>query len=242
MLDGPRLPPLSGNVHQLVILLHGYGSNGADLISLAPAWRAALPDAAFTAPNAPENCPGFSGTYQWWALTGFDRSELSAGAARAGPTLDAFLDAELARHGLSEDRLLLVGFSQGTMMALQVGLRRERPLAGITGYSGAPADGGALSSEIRSRPPVLLVHPGAVLPIRWCRSSRCIGRARRWSHSTWMSRRMSRRVSDIRSILPGSKQACGLRFERFDLVSVFITRASDDARALRVWPPLRGST
>jgi len=168
MLDGPRLPPLSGNVHQLVILLHGYGSNGADLISLAPAWRAALPDAAFTAPNAPENSPGFSGTYQWWALTGFDRSELSAGAARAGPTLDAFLDAELARHGLSEDRLLLVGFSQGTMMALQVGLRRERPLAGIIGYSGALADGGALSSEIRSRLPVLLVHGDAdsMVPIQ----------------------------------------------------------------------------
>jgi len=161
MLDGPRLPPLSGNARQLVIMLHGYGSNGADLISLAPAWRAALPDAAFAAPNAPESCPGFFGAYQWWALTGFDRSELSAGAARAGPTLDAFLDEELARHGLSEDRLLLVGFSQGTMMALQVGLRRERPLAGIVGYSGALADAGSLSSEVRSRPPVLLVHGDA---------------------------------------------------------------------------------
>jgi phospholipase/carboxylesterase len=161
MLDGPRLAPLSGVVRQLVILLHGYGSNGADLISLAPAWRAALPDAAFTAPNGPENCPGFVGAYQWWRLTGFDRSELSAGAARAGPTLDAFLDEELARHRLSEDRLLLVGFSQGTMMALQVGLRRARPLAGIVGYSGALADDGALSREIRSRPPVLLVHGDA---------------------------------------------------------------------------------
>jgi phospholipase/carboxylesterase len=161
MLDGPRLPPLSGNARRLVIMLHGYGSNGADLISLAPAWRAALPDAAFAAPNAPESCPGFFGAYQWWALTGFDRSELSAGAARAGPTLDAFLDEELARHGLSEDRLLLVGFSQGTMMALQVGLRRERPLAGIVGYSGALADAGSLSSEVRSRPPVLLVHGDA---------------------------------------------------------------------------------
>ena len=126
-LDGPRVPPASGGAAtSLVILLHGYGSNGADLIGLVPYWRASLPDTAFVSPNAPEPCPGAPGGYQWWGLSSFDAGARAAGARRAAPALDAFIDAELARHGLSEGRLALVGFSQGTMMALHVGLRRER--------------------------------------------------------------------------------------------------------------------
>jgi len=161
MIDGPRVAPASGAAaRSLVILLHGYGSNGDDLISLAPHWRGILPTTAFVAPNAPEPCPGAPGGYQWWALTSADRSARAEGAARAAPVLDAFIDSELDRHGLSEAQLALVGFSQGTMMALQVGPRRGRPLAGIVGYSGMLADEAGLAGAA-TQPPILLIHGDA---------------------------------------------------------------------------------
>ncbi|WP_156678251.1 alpha/beta hydrolase [Sphingomonas profundi] len=166
-LNGPSLAPASGKVKRIVLLLHGYGSNGADLLSLAPHWRGALPDTLFTAPNAPERCPGMPGGYQWWALTTFTRAAMAAGAARAAPVLDGHIDDLLAAHGLAEDRLAIVGFSQGTMMALHVGPRRARPLAGILAYSGMIADPAGFAAAAVSRPPVLLVHGDAdpVVPV-----------------------------------------------------------------------------
>jgi phospholipase/carboxylesterase len=165
-LDGPRIPAASGTTRSLVILLHGYGSNGDDLIGLVPHWQAALPDTAFVSPNAPQICPGAPGGYQWWPISSLGPSERVAGARSAAAVLDGFIDQELARHGLAEDRLALVGFSQGTMMALQVGLRRPRPVAGILGYSGMLADEAGLA-ELAAKPPVLLIHGDAdpVLPI-----------------------------------------------------------------------------
>ena len=158
-LDGPRAAPAAGGAPtSLVIFTHGYGSNGDDLIGLAPYWRDALPNTAFVAPNAPQPVPGAPGGFQWWPIGGADRA---AGARGAAPVLDAFIDAELARHGLTEDRLALVGFSQGTMMALQVGPRRTRQLAGIIGFSGALIDEAGLAAEIKTKPPVLLVHGDA---------------------------------------------------------------------------------
>jgi phospholipase/carboxylesterase len=162
MIDGPRIEPASGAAaRSLVILLHGYGSNGEDLIGLAHDWRSALPGAAFVAPNAPEECPGAPDGYQWWGITSFDPRARAAGAAGAAPVLDAFIDAELVRHGLAESELALVGFSQGTMMALQVGPRRPRPLAGIVGYSGMLANAAGLAEPGTTRPPILLIHGDA---------------------------------------------------------------------------------
>jgi len=162
MIDGPRVVPASGAaVRSLVILLHGYGSNGDDLISLAPFWRGALPATAFVAPNAPAPCPGAPGGFQWWSLTSASPSARAEGAARAAPVLDAFIDAELARYGLAEARLALVGFSQGTMMALHVGPRRRGRLAGIVGYSGMLADAAGLADPSLTRPPILLIHGDA---------------------------------------------------------------------------------
>jgi phospholipase/carboxylesterase len=159
MIDGPRMAPASGGAAKsLVILLHGYGSNGEDLIGLAPHWRGILPDTAFVSPNAPEPCPGAPGGYQWWGLTGADRGERAAGANKAAPVLNAFIDAELARIGLTEAKLALVGFSQGTMMALHVGLRRPRTLAGIVGYSGMLVDEAGLADPAITKPPILLIH------------------------------------------------------------------------------------
>lgn len=161
-LQGPVVAPASGGApRSMVILLHGYGSNGDDLISLAPYWRAALPDTVFLSPNAPQPCPGAPGGRQWWALTSFSPDARAAGVRQAAPTLDAYIDSQLAAYGLTEDRLALVGFSQGTMVALHVGPRRERRLAAIIGYSGMLADPDSLAAEVRSKPPVLLVHGDA---------------------------------------------------------------------------------
>lgn len=159
MLDGPRLAPLSGNAPDaLVVLLHGYGSNGDDLIALARMIQPALPNAAFVAPNAPSQIPYMAAAYQWWPIETFSMAERAAGADAAAPGLDAFLSAELDATGLSGDRLLLIGFSQGTMMALHVGLRRPEPIAGIVGISGMLVAPERLEAEIRSRPSVLLIH------------------------------------------------------------------------------------
>ncbi len=158
-LSGPELAPRSGaRPKQLIVFLHGYGSNGDDLIGLAPYFAQSLPNAAFVSPNAPFVCELSPMGYQWFGFEDRDPSMLLGGVRLAGQIVDAFLDAELARHGLSESRLALVGFSQGTMMSLHVGPRRESPLAGILGYSGSLIAPELLAGEKRSSPPVQLVH------------------------------------------------------------------------------------
>ncbi len=167
-LTGPSSAPANGAAPtSLVILLHGYGSNGADLIGLVPYWRAALPDTLFVSPNAPQPCAGSVGGYQWWPLDSLAPSARAAGVRVSAPALNAFIDEQLAATGLSEDRLVLVGFSQGTMMSLHVGPRRKTQIAGIVGYSGMLADPDALAAEVKTKPPVLLVHGDAdqVLPV-----------------------------------------------------------------------------
>jgi phospholipase/carboxylesterase len=159
-LAGPRIEP-RGAPTALVVLLHGYGANGDDLIGLAEGWRDRLPQAAFVAPNAPEEIPGMPGALQWFPLTLRDASERWRGVVAARPGLDRFLDAELARYRLAADRLVLAGFSQGTMLALHVGLRRSAAPAAIVGYSGllaAPEHLDKAAAEITARPPVLLIH------------------------------------------------------------------------------------
>jgi phospholipase/carboxylesterase len=163
LIDGPRLAPASGGApRSLVILAHGYGSNGEDLIGLASHWAPALPQTAFVAPNAAEPCPGSPGGYQWWPVWDMDRR---LGVRQAAPLLDAFIDAELKRHDLTADRLALVGFSQGTMISLQVAPRRAAQLAGVVGYSGMLVEGD--EGEILTRPPILLCHgdEDTVLPV-----------------------------------------------------------------------------
>ena len=158
-LSGPSRKPASGGApRQLVILLHGLGADGNDLIGLAPYWAPLLPDAEFVAPDAPFPCDMAPFGRQWFSLQ--DRSPLSilAGVRAAAPILDAFVDEALKARNLDESRLALVGFSQGTMMSLYVGLRRAKALAGIIGFSGALIGAEALPEEIRSRPPVLLIH------------------------------------------------------------------------------------
>lgn len=158
-IDGPRLPPArGGKPDSLVILLHGYGSNGADLISLAPYWAKALPGTAFVSPNAIEPVPQAPGGFQWFPIVDLDPRSMEQGARHAAQSVDRFIDRELEKYGLDESRLALVGFSQGTMMSLYVGLRRERQVAAILGFSGVLVAGQRLKEEMRSKPPILLVH------------------------------------------------------------------------------------
>ena len=162
-LDGPRLSPHSGTARQLVVFLHGYGADGNDLIEIGRVWQQFLPHAAFVSPHAPEPCGQAPVGRQWFALTFRDPNERWVGVNKAAPVLERFIDAELARLGLPPSALALVGFSQGTMMSLHVGLRRAVAPAAIVGYSGLlvlPPDGNpeTVAAEITSRPPVLLVH------------------------------------------------------------------------------------
>src|SRR5262249_46084214 len=135
-LDGPRLAPRNGPARQLVVFLHGYGADGNDLIDIGRAWQNLLPQAAFVSPHAPEPCAMAPVGRQWFALTFRDPHERWTGVNAAAPALERFLAAELKRHDLPAARLALVGFSQGTMMALHVGLRRAAAPAAIVGYSG----------------------------------------------------------------------------------------------------------
>jgi phospholipase/carboxylesterase len=162
-LDGPRIAPRSGLAKQLVVFLHGYGADGNDLIDIGRAWQGLLPDAAFVSPHAPRPCGQAPTGREWFPLTFRDPGERWAGVTMAAPGLESFLDAELARLSLPPSALALVGFSQGTMMALHVGLRRPVSPAAIVGYSGMLAmpedlEPASFAAQIKSRPPVLLVH------------------------------------------------------------------------------------
>jgi phospholipase/carboxylesterase len=162
-LDGPRLEARGGPAKRLVVFLHGYGADGNDLIEIGRAWQPLLPETAFVSPHAPEPCGQAPTGRQWFNLTFRTPNERWDGSRKAAPGLERFLDAELARLKLPPQALALVGFSQGTMMALHVGLRRAVPLAAIVGYSGLfvlpdDAEPATVAAEIKARPPVLLVH------------------------------------------------------------------------------------
>ena len=161
-LDGPRAKPASGGAPKsLVVLLHGVGADGDDLIGLAPYLAPLLPDAEFLAPNGPYPCDMAPFGRQWFSLQDRDPAVLGAGVAATAPILDAFLDEALKARNLDGSRLALLGFSQGTMMALQVGPRRAVPPAGIVGFSGALLAPERLAVEARSRPKTLLIHGDA---------------------------------------------------------------------------------
>jgi phospholipase/carboxylesterase len=156
-LSGPSLGPASGEKpRQLVVLCHGVGADGSDLIDLAQVFAPVLPDAVFIAPDAPEPYDMAPFGRQWFSIGDLDPAKLGAGVRRAAQALDAFVDAELARLGIGE--YALVGFSQGAMTALFAGLRRKIAPRAILAYSGALIDPQALIVEMANRPPVLLAH------------------------------------------------------------------------------------
>src|SRR4051812_34390049 len=165
--DGPRWGPASkAAAKQLVVLCHGLGADGHDLIDLAPSWAHALPDALFVSVDAPfEHESGFG--RQWWSVGDRSPPVTEAGVRRAAGYLDAFIDAELARLGLPAEAYALMGFSQGAMTVLFTGLRRATAPRAILAFSGALVAPETLAAELANRPPVLLVHGEAddVVPV-----------------------------------------------------------------------------
>ncbi len=158
-LDGPRYGPTAGGTPtQLIMLLHGVGADGRDLIEMAPHLGQIFPNAAFVAPNAPNRYDqGLSG-YQWITSGIRVEAEVIAAVQESAAILNAFIDKELMDHGIGPDKLALVGFSQGTMMSLYTAPRRAQPVAGVLGYSGRLVGGDQLASEAASRPPIFLAH------------------------------------------------------------------------------------
>ncbi|SIO14909.1 phospholipase/carboxylesterase [Rhodovulum sp. ES.010] len=163
-LEAGRAGAAKGAADRLVIFLHGYGANGADLLGLAEPLAPHMPDTAFLAPDAPESCAGAPFGYQWFPIPWIDGSSeesSEAGMMRAVDDLNAFLDQVAQDEGIGPERTILFGFSQGTMMALHVGPRRPRAHAGIVGFSGRLLGPELLADEVVTKPPVLLVHGDA---------------------------------------------------------------------------------
>jgi phospholipase/carboxylesterase len=161
VLKAGRVEPVSGEMRSAVVFLHGYGANGQDLLGLADPLGEHLPDTAFFAPDAPENCAGAPFGFQWFPIPWIDGSseeESKAGMLRAVDDLNAFLDGLMVDEDLLPEQVLVFGFSQGTMMALHVLPRREDPVAGICAFSGRLLEPELLADEVVVRPPVLLVH------------------------------------------------------------------------------------
>jgi phospholipase/carboxylesterase len=180
LLDGPRWGPAEGGVpRRLVLLLHGLGADGFDLIDLAPGWGKAVPDALFVAPHAPEPCDLAPYGRQWFSVQDRTPARMLAGVRVAAGHLGAFLDAEAARLGLAASDTALMGFSQGAMTALFAGLRRDKPPAAILAYSGRLIGAETLAAELRCRPPVLLVHGAVddVVPVAGSRDAEAALRA-----------------------------------------------------------------
>ncbi|MFN3934136.1 MAG: alpha/beta hydrolase [Parvibaculum sp.] len=155
-LNALRRSATSGDAKWLVVFLHGYGSSGADLMTFADYWQSSMPNVAFVAPDGPT--PAKDGGFQWVGKRPAGDPKLYDDAVDAAPQLHAFLDAELARLNLDASRLALVGFSQGTVMALHLGLRRAVAPAAVLGYSGGLVGADRLAAEMTSKPPVMLVH------------------------------------------------------------------------------------
>ena len=158
-LSGPMLPPKSGGLpKQIMVLLHGYGADGADLIGLGREWGELWPDMLFVSPNAPEICERSAGGYQWFPLNVDRIAGRIEGAATARPIIVSFLMDLWAQTGLTAADAILCGFSQGAMMALHVGTSLDQELRAVVAFSGAliPAEG-FLEARF-AKPPVALIH------------------------------------------------------------------------------------
>lgn len=181
-LTGPAfIAPETQNVKRIVIFLHGYGANGNDLISLSQPMAAQLPDTAFYSPDAPFPCEANPMGRQWFSLSAYDPEllrrgpetmgpvlrQMHEGAVHTAPMVQGFIDGLMEKHNVAADKVSLVGFSQGTMMALHCAYRRKDTLAGVLGYSGALIGADMFAVEKTASPPACLVHGEAdpVVPV-----------------------------------------------------------------------------
>ncbi len=151
-------PKSGGKPDSLVILLHGLGANGQDLIGLAPEWAGDLPDTVFVSPDAPFECDMAPFGFQWFSLLNWSEDQVITGIKEAQPVLNDFIDAQLKKYNLSEDRLVLCGFSQGSMMSLYTAPRRDKACAGVLAYSGALMGAKDFKTKTPQKMPVCLFH------------------------------------------------------------------------------------
>ena len=159
VLSGPEQAPTDGKKpDRLIIFLHGLGANGDDLIGLAPVLGQVFPTAQFLAPNAPEECDMAPMGLQWFSLQDMSRTQLQAGVDAVTPVLHRYLDDQLARFSVTPDRVAIVGFSQGTMLALHAMPKYSGLVAGVLGYSGMLIAPESLADENIRKPPTLLIH------------------------------------------------------------------------------------
>ena len=156
-LSGPVIEP-EGDVRKILVLLHGYGADGTDLISLAPMLSEGVEGVWAVSPNAPEACEMSPYGFQWFSLQDWSEKAMTAGACAASPALNEFIDSLLEFHGLEDKDLSLVGFSQGSMMSMQVALRRKKPIGAVVGFSGRLCSAATLKTDLVSKVPVCLIH------------------------------------------------------------------------------------
>jgi len=162
ILSGPYVASVSGEkAEKLVIFLHGLGSNGADLIALAPHFAQFMPNAAFISPDAIEPMPEVPGGYQWFPLWERTESQIISGVHGSVSKLNSFIDEQLSAHQLTDNDLALIGFSQGSMVAFHVAAMREIACAGVAAYSGMLVDHEHIKSHAKSKPPIMIVHGSA---------------------------------------------------------------------------------
>ena len=158
-LTGPIVEPQSNKEpKQLIIFCHGYGADGNDLIGLSSHFQHVLPDAIFMSPNAPQKCDLNPMGYQWFDFQSGDPAMIWKGVLEAANTLNSFIDQQLKKYNLRDNDLALIGFSQGTMMSLHVGLRRANPMRAIVGFSGKLIAEELLKDDLASKPPIYLIH------------------------------------------------------------------------------------
>lgn len=161
VLNSRRKETISGSTRSVIVFLHGYGANGADLLSIADVLAEHLPDTLFIAPDAPETCPGNPTGYQWFPIPWLDGSseeEAKLSMEAACSDLNYFLDALIVDEDILPEQVALFSFSQGTMMSLHVAPRREDSFAGLVAFSGRLLEPELLSDEVQNKPPVLLIH------------------------------------------------------------------------------------
>ena len=159
ILDVISVPPLSKNKpRHAIVLCHGYGGDGEDISSLAINWQRFLPDAIFLCPNAPEICTVNPQGYQWFDLTSEEEEVILEKSLMAEEKLNTFLDQVFDNFQLEPTNLALVGFSQGCMVSIQVGLKKKEQINCIIGYSGKVINQKHLSNNINSKPKIFLMH------------------------------------------------------------------------------------
>tara|TARA_Y100000590_G_C15434026_1_gene906310 strand:+ start:224 stop:880 length:657 start_codon:yes stop_codon:yes gene_type:complete len=159
VLDTTTVLPASGNhPRQIIVLCHGYGGDGKDISTLAINWQRFLPNSIFLCPNAPEVCKINPHGFQWFDLSSENEEIILNKSIAAEEKLNIYLDQAIEHYKLEVNNLALVGFSQGCMMSIQVGLKKKEKINCIIGYSGKVINQSHLSHNINSKPKILLMH------------------------------------------------------------------------------------